>query len=143
MESLRMIIPILLISWLFICSWQDIKRKQISIILIVAGFAVIFISSLICGNLSVWNRLAGLSLGILLLGMNPITRGQIGMGDGLIVCATGLCLGFSKNSMLLIYALFASAIISIILLVLFKANRKMMIPFVPFLLIGYLGVLVI
>jgi len=129
--------------WLLLCSWQDIKNKKINVILIGMGFLVLLISTLILGNLTIWNRLAGLTLGIILLSLNPITKGQIGIGDGIIVCITGLCLGFPQNAILLAYALFGSAMFSIVLLVIRRVNRKRTIPFVPFLLIGYLGVLML
>lgn len=95
------------------------------------------------GNLTIWNRLAGLSLGIILLSLNPITKGQIGIGDGIIVCITGLCLGFAQNAVALAYGLFGSAMFSIVLIAISRVNRKKTIPFVPFLLIGYLGVLML
>jgi len=133
----------LVCMWLLLCSWQDIKNKKINVILIGMGFLVLLISTLILGNLTIWNRLAGLTLGIILLSLNPITKGQIGIGDGIIVCITGLCLGFPQNAILLAYALFGSAMFSIVLLVIRRVNRKRTIPFVPFLLIGYLGVLML
>lgn len=133
----------MLCTWLLLCSWQDIRRKRINILLIGAGLLVLLNSIIFYGDLTIWNRFAGLSLGIILLSLNPITKGQIGVGDGLIVSITGLCLGFSKNAVLLIYGLFGSAIFSIILLVLCRVSRKKSIPFVPFLLIAYLGVLFI
>lgn len=136
------IIPVLTITWLFLCSWQDIRRKKISIPLILGGLAALLMGAWFCQKLNVGSRLGGLSLGILLLGMNPVTRGQVGIGDGLIVCIMGLCLGFNQSVLLLLYALVGAAFLSGILLMVFHVNRKMTIPFVPFLLLGYLGVLV-
>lgn len=143
MNKYESIISIIACIWLSLCSWQDIKKKRINIILIGSGFLILLIGTMLQGELSIMNRFAGLSLGIILLVLNPITRGQIGVGDGLIVSTTGFCLGFSKNAVLLVYALFGSAVISMVLLVIYRVNRKKSIPFVPFLLIGYLGVLLI
>ena len=141
MERIENINSFLVCMWLLMCSWQDIRKKRINIVLIGMGFLVLLISTTILGNLTIWNRLAGLSLGIILLSLNPITKGQIGIGDGIIVCITGLCLGFPQNAVLLAYGLFGSAMFSIVLLIMRRVNRKKTIPFVPFLLIGYLGVL--
>ena len=143
MISLESTTSFLICIWLLLCSWQDIRKKRINIILIGMGFLVLLISTTMGGNLTIWNRLAGLSLGIILLSLNPITKGQVGIGDGIIVCITGLCLGFPLNAVLLAYGLFASAMFSIVLIVIRRVNRKKTIPFVPFLLIGYLGVLLL
>ena len=60
------------------------------------------------------------------------------MGDGLILSVTGLGLGFWNNLELFALALFAAALVSIVLLITRLANRKTSIPFVPFLFLGYL-----
>lgn len=143
MIKIENVITIILCAWLLLCSWQDLRRKRINLILIGIGILTLFICTVIQNELTIWNRLTGLSLGILLLGLNPITKGQIGIGDGLIVSTTGLCLGFSKNAVMLAYGLFTSAIFSIILILFCHVNKKKTIPFIPFLFIGYLGVLLL
>jgi leader peptidase (prepilin peptidase)/N-methyltransferase len=135
------IIPAVIIVWLLLCSIQDIKKKKISIGLMIAGFLLLSVITGICGSVTILNRIVGLILGIVLLCISYVTRGQIGIGDGLIVCITGFSLGFIKNSLLLLYALFGSAIFSAVLLFFCHVNRHKTIPFVPFLFFGYLGVL--
>lgn len=142
MNQLQIIISIILFLWLLLCSIQDIKKKEINIYLILAGFLVLLIGTIRNGEFNFLYRLGGMSLGIILLCISFITKGQIGVGDGLIVCITGLCLGFSKNAMLLVISLFGSAIFSIVLLAFKLAGRKKTIPFVPFILFGYMGVLI-
>lgn len=110
--------------------------------LILAGFLVLLAGTIWNGEFNFLYRLGGMSLGLILLCISFITKGQIGVGDGLIVCITGLCLGFSENAMLLVISLFGSAIFSIALLSFRLAGRKKAIPFVPFLLFGYMGVLI-
>jgi leader peptidase (prepilin peptidase)/N-methyltransferase len=75
--------------------------------------------------------------------ISRITGGKIGMGDGLLLCVTGLGLGFWGNMELFAYALFAAAAVSVILLILRLADRKKSIPFVPFLLLSYLFLTVV
>jgi leader peptidase (prepilin peptidase) / N-methyltransferase len=137
----NIIINTLVLIWLFLCSLQDLRKKKIHVALIAIGFLVIFLYSMRTVDLPIWNRLIGLSLGAILLLLNPITRGQIGLGDGLIACVLGLSLGFSITAGMLIIGMFGSAILSLILIIFRKANKKTTIPFVPFLLIGFLGVL--
>jgi leader peptidase (prepilin peptidase)/N-methyltransferase len=67
--------------------------------------------------------------------------GKIGIGDGVLLCATGLGLGFWSNLELFAIALLLAAVISIVLLTFRLADRKKSIPFVPFLLLGYVFVM--
>jgi leader peptidase (prepilin peptidase)/N-methyltransferase len=127
--------------WLCLCSLQDIKKKQINLLIITFGFICIFALSILCIKISLINRLAGLFLGLLFLILNPITKGQIGIGDGLIICGMGLSFGFHQNSEILVLSLFGSALYSIILIIFKRVNRKKTIPFIPFLFLGYLGVI--
>ena len=140
MFEIESISSILLILWLGICSLQDIKKKSISIYYIIGGFILLFIVSISLEQVSIVSRIAGGGIGLLLLALNPLTKGQIGIGDGIIIGVIGICFGFTSNVSILLVALFFSAFISIILLVFKKVNRKQTIPFVPFLLLGYLGV---
>jgi leader peptidase (prepilin peptidase)/N-methyltransferase len=135
------IIYIILFLWLLLCSIQDIKKKTINIYLILTGFVMLLIGMLWSGEYSFLYYFGGISLGLILLCISFITKDQVGTGDGLIVCITGLCLGFSRNAMLLVISLLGSAIFSIVLLTFKLAGRKKTIPFVPFLLLGYMGVL--
>jgi leader peptidase (prepilin peptidase) / N-methyltransferase len=139
----KYLIAVIICIWLILCSWQDIRKKKIHVILIGIGFLTILTCSFLAGEITIWSRLAGLGLGILLLLLNPITRGQIGIGDGLIVSIMGLGVGFNATSFILAYGLFGSAVFSIGLILFRKVNRKATIPFIPFILLGYLGVLFI
>lgn len=129
-------------GWLFICSIQDVKRKQIHIALLCIGMVTVMFGAMFFIDISIKNRLMGFLPGGLLLGLNLITKNQIGIADGIIVCIIGGALGFYISSGILLFALFLSAIISLILIVLKKVKRKTTIPFIPFLFAGYVGVLV-
>lgn len=140
MIELDIISTVLLIAWLGICSWQDLKNKSISIQIIVGGFILLFIMSIYLNQVSITSRIAGGAIGMVLIGVNAFTRGQVGIGDGIIIGVIGICFGFTLNVSILLVSLFLSALLSIILLVFKKVDRKQTIPFVPFILIGYLGV---
>ena len=55
---------------------------------------------------------------------------------------TGLFLGLWDNIRLLMGALWSVAVIAIILLIIRKADRKKELPFVPFLLLSYVGMMI-
>ncbi|BCJ92480.1 hypothetical protein acsn021_00490 [Anaerocolumna cellulosilytica] len=128
--------------WLLLCSLQDIKSKKIHLYLIGLGFIASLVISFVYHDAAFWERAVGAIPGLFLLALNPITRGQIGLGDGLIVLILGVCLGFTLTASMLLLGLFASALYSAILLLFKKAGRKKTIPFVPFLFLGFLGVLI-
>jgi leader peptidase (prepilin peptidase) / N-methyltransferase len=143
MNEFQILLKIITIMWLCLCSLQDVKKKQINLKLILCGFLILIIGSNLVDTIAFWNRIAGFSLGLILIILNPITKGQIGIGDGLIVSCIGLCFGFTETALILMISLFISAIFSLFLLVVKKVNRNYTIPFIPFILIGYLGVLII
>jgi len=125
--------------WLLLCSWQDFRKKKIHIALIIIGGLIILIYSFLSEDLAFSNRIAGLTLGLILLLLNPVTGGQIGIGDGLIVSILGIGLGFNHLAFILAYSLFGSAAFAVGLILFRKAGRKFTMPFIPFLFLGYLG----
>lgn len=133
-EKIRIILIMLLLAFNSICDW---KYREISIVvtlsgIIFSGLMVIFMPAYTIGEV-----LGGIGIGIFLMICSLITKGQIGIGDGIICCFTGLCGGFSDTLGMLLAGLFFSAAVSVVLLVTKKAERKTKIPFVPFLFAGY------
>lgn len=124
--------------WLMACGWQDFKEKEISSRLLAAS-SILLIIYMIIGELPAMSRLLGLAIGLVLILLGKLLKGQIGTGDGIILCVTGFCLGFRDNLNLLFYALTITALVSLFLLLLRKAGKKDTLPFVPFLFLSYLG----
>lgn len=82
----------------------------------------------------------------LLPGMGAIllayaTHEQIGYGDGLFLLCIGGCLGKERTMMVVMAALSGACVVSILLLVCRKAGKNSRIPFVPFLALGCMLVL--
>lgn len=128
---------------LFMGSIQDIKEKQISIIILGLGFMVLLITTPFINTLYMVDRILGFMIGVIVVILSKITKDKIGIGDGLILCSTGMGLGFWGNLELFAYALFIAAIVSIVLLSLRKVDKKYSLPFVPFLMLSYLVILVL
>lgn len=127
--------------WLLLCSLQDLRKKKIHIGLIGLGLISILASFFLL-DISLWNRIAGLSLGLFLLIINRVTGGQVGVGDGFIISIIGFGLGFSQLAGILILALFGAGVLAIGLITFRKAGKKATIPFIPFVFLGYLGGLI-
>lgn len=123
---------------LFSCGLQDLLQKKVHLWLLLAGGAVTFICLPFCGNMSMAGRIAGVAVGAFVILFSLITGGKIGIADGILLCITGLGLGFWGNMELFCLALFMAAGLSIILLAMKKVNRKMSLPFIPFIFTGYI-----
>lgn len=141
MENVCLEVKILVGILLCLCSITDLKQKAIPLSYLIIGFALLVVLILLHKDLGYLSRLKGMSIGGAILVLGKVTRGQIGDGDGILFCLTGLGLGFWDNFYLLFLSLFFSAVFSIVMLVIKKMNRKQTFPFVPFMLFGYIGVL--
>lgn len=129
---------LLTVIFLGICSVTDLLRKQIwwpfSLIVMVMAATIHFIQ----GKKGIWEILAGILLGAGLLFIAWATREAIGYGDGMVVAVCGASLGFVTVLQVLLLALCFAAVWSGLLLIFGKAKRKDRFPFVPFLLLAQL-----
>ena len=85
---------------------------------------------------AVWLILGYMVPGLLLMILSRITHEKIGLGDGLVICTSGIWLGFFETLHMLTWSLLLAAVAAAGLLLL-KSNKKE-ISFVPFLLITFL-----
>ena len=133
------------ILFMVINSIFDLKKKRISLrICVLAG--------LIGGAFGVWDVwqenvdfisaikdvLIAMLPGIAVFVICFVSRQAIGAGDGIIVFITGLYFGAMETAEILLLALICSSLTGIYLMIFKKVNKKTEIPFVPFLLAGYL-----
>lgn len=123
---------------LLLCSIQDAFQKKICIWMVTMGGVLTGICLLLYKTVSLQDSLGGILVGVGVVLISKATGGKIGMGDGLLLCITGMGLGLWGNIELFAYALLAAALVSIVLLAFRLADRKKSIPFVPFLLLSYL-----
>ncbi|MDF2542587.1 MAG: putative rane protein [Herbinix sp.] len=132
-----------IILLLLLCSIQDMKKKKVSLWVVGLGILCILFLSLIYGTISHADRIGGFAVGVSIVLLSKATGGKIGMGDGLLLCATGIGLGLWGNLELFAVALFIAAVVSIVLLIVGIVNRKTSIPFIPFLFMGYIAMMAI
>jgi leader peptidase (prepilin peptidase)/N-methyltransferase len=127
---------------LLVCGVQDALKKKIFIWVIGLGAVLIGVCMPFSDTITMLERIGGVAVGAVIIIISKATEGKIGLGDGFLLCVTGLGLGFWGNIELIGVALFFAAIVSIALLVFRLADRKKSIPFVPFMLLGYVVLLV-
>lgn len=131
-----------LLGLLGICTWEDVKNKELTtanILLFGIGGVMLHPFFPTC---SIYSILWGVFLGLAVMAISWISRGGIGMGDGILLMVTGVYLGGAANLELFIIGLLFSFLWALGLVVFWKKKGQEEIAFVPFLLISYLIMLV-
>ncbi len=83
-------------------------------------------------------RAGGAAFGAVLLLFSYFSKEAFGFADGIVVFVCGVVLGLYDTVLLCFFATLYSGGYSAVLLLMKKAGRKSRIPFLPFLLLGYL-----
>ncbi len=124
---------------LCVCSVFDIRKKEIPLIILSAGF----LTALGINIWHIWNGLesiaemaASVLPGGFFLLISFCTGEKIGYGDGLLLIVMGLLIGFGRCFLVVCISMFFSSAFALILLVFCKAGRNSRLPLVPFLTIG-------
>lgn len=123
-------------AFLLLCSWQDIKTKEISMRLMLL-FAVtgIFLNILTWTPWQIW--VGGILPGVGMLVFSKLSEEQIGYGDGIALFVTGLFLTGKETLGLFLTALFFCAFITVPMFFTGKLGKGASYPFLPFLAAAY------
>lgn len=84
------------------------------------------------------NTLWGVGIGVALCGIAKLTGGSIGIGDGLLTLLTGIYMGGVFTFLCLCFAFLFSAVAALYLISFKKKGKRDSLPFVPFMLAGYI-----
>lgn len=124
---------------------DDMKTKRVKMWVIVAFALFGILINIISKSNSLISVLGGVGVGILLLIFSVLTKEKIGKGDAYILMVTGIYLGFINTIVLLWLSSILAAIYGIIEIRKYDNDDKAKIelPFIPFLLLGYMLLLVI
>lgn len=118
-------------------SYLDLKKKEISLNSCVLMAVIKVIFCLAKQRLDLLELLSGCLPGAVLLLLGMLGRGQIGGGDGLAIMVIGCFMGFRQTIQILCIGFFCAAVFSIFFLFLGKVTRNTRLPFLPFLLLGF------
>lgn len=83
------------------------------------------------------DRLGGAMVGVILLLFAHFSKEAIGYADGVIILACGVAFGLYETVTAIFFAAVFAGCFSGVLLVIRKVGGKSRIPFLPFLLLGY------
>ena len=130
-----------LLGLLSLCSWEDIRKKELTvayILLFGIGGVWLHLFFPVC---SIYSIAWGIFLGAAMMFFSWLSKGSIGMGDGVLLVVTGVYLGGLGNLELFFTGLLLAACWSLGLLVFKRKRGKETVAFAPFLLASYLVML--
>lgn len=129
------------IVFLYLClmACYDIKKKEISWKASIVAALVLVIRQiyLINQDIEPLSVLFGITVGLMLIVISILSRGEIGVGDGVLFVVSGLLFGLYENGVLLFLSLLFAAFVSGALLVTRRVGRTYALPFAPFVFAGY------
>lgn len=137
------IADVIVLALLAICGVSDWKKKTIPILYLLILSVTVVISSFLCTDVSIEHRIGGVLLGIFFLIVSKCTREAIGYGDSWLILFLGLQLGYLQAIGVLFVASMFAAVASLFFLWRCRWRRNSTLPFVPFLTIAYLAVVVL
>ena len=122
---------------------EDIKTHKIRSMSIIVFALVGAILSFLNGNWFDWRLILGFIPGIIVLFLGLLTKETIGYGDGLVVLALGCYLNIFEIIGLSMLALTLAGLAAVFLIVVYHKGKKELLPFVPFLFVAHLIVILL
>ncbi len=124
-------------SILAIQSFHDIRKKELPVLITIAGATVGVIFMLIKGEFY-GEQLISMMPGIVCLVFAKISREAMGYGDGLLICMMGIYLNFDRIIAICMWAFILAGVVALFLLVFAGKKGKYEMPFVPFLFTAFI-----
>lgn len=126
-----------------IIAYRDLRTKQISCLSLVLMAVLVLVLRMIFVEDSMWSTLGGVAVGISFFFISKYSRESVGYGDSWLILLLGIFLGGKMIMELVFVASFLAALYSIGYGFIRGWNRKNTIPFIPFLTLAYLGVVLL
>lgn len=119
-------------------AWQDLRKKEVNLLLILLLGSYGIIQMLRSGR-SFLPHVLPLGISGMFLGLSILSGGMIGMGDALFLLAAGMALSAEEFLWMLVSAFFLASLWALVQMVLFRKGKNTEIPLLPFLFLGYAG----
>ena len=119
-------------------AFDDLKTKQIRAAELIIFGIIGVILELVYRYHSVISIVGGIAIGLAMLAFSIISKEKLGKGDAYVILISGLYLGFVDLLSLLWISFVYATIAGIIIIRKYDNSTSHEIPFIPFLLAGYL-----
>jgi len=123
---------------LFIEGVRDVNKKEVGLLIPAINAIAAVVMYFVFKDMSIGVLLMGLAEGMAIMVLSRLTGESVGFGDGVILCSTGMMLGWRYNLCMFFSACLICAVFGAILMMFKKADKKTRIPFVPFLIPGFI-----
>lgn len=124
-------------------AYRDLRTKQISCLSLVLMAILVLVLRMVFVKDTIWSTLGGAAVGISFFFISKYSRESVGYGDSWLILLLGIFLGGKMIMEVVFVASFLAAIFSIGYGLVRGWNRKNTIPFIPFLAVAYVGVLLL
>lgn len=124
-----------------LCTIDDIRYRKIRASWVCLFGMVGVLLHIFFGKNSIYSMLGGAALGVIFYILSIVTKEKVGKGDALLIGVMGIFLGFAKTLEMIWLASILAGIVGCGLMIIKKKEKNYELPFVPFLLAGYLCIL--
>lgn len=136
------IVCIIVLVFLLIGTIQDIRRKSVSTWIFIFFLPAILFQYLQGDKVKIWDILLGIGVGVVFLLISKITADQLGRGDAYAMIFFGSLFGGFFLLKMLCYVFLITFVYTLILLIFRKAKKHTTIPLYPFMLVGYVCMII-
>lgn len=130
-----------LLGMLGTLSVEDVRSKKLNVIILSAFGILGVILHMIYQKGEYLSLLGGVGVGFAMGVVSLLSRGRVGMGDALALIVTGIFLGGRGNLTLFLVSQILAACMALFLIIVRKKGKDYEMPFLPFLLVSYVGML--
>lgn len=120
----------------------DCRKRVIPVKFLLLGAVPAVLLMVMTFSADVPDMCAGAVAGAVFILISKLTREKLGMADAVLLSYLGAGLGFARFSGLALLAFCAAALVGGVLLVFRRISLKGSVPFVPFILMGYIMILI-
>lgn len=132
---------LIILLYLAVLAYLDIRKRTVPTALLAAGAAAVLLYQVFYIRSDLMTLILGVLPGVFCLGLGRLTREKLGYGDGWLLLILGLFLGITKVISLLLGACLLVLLYALFLLLRRRLTRQESVPFLPFLLLAYTGLL--
>ena len=132
-----------MVWYLIILGLVDFMKRKVPVLLLLGGgilCAGLAVNQCVQGEMLWQECVVGMIPGVMLLVVAGITK-KAGYGDGIVLMQMGIYLGWEKVFVLFCFSLLLLSGSCMVLLLLRKVNKNTRMPYISFLAITYLAVM--